>query len=90
MKEFDYNRPKKSSPLIATIGRHTNLTQSVTDYFHAVSAIITKEGEEGRFFVPKYKPIDFETVEDFNTYIASPEYKRKINGSFKDGICMGV
>ena len=55
-----------------------------------MSTIIIEHGDEGRFFVPRYKLQQFATVEDFDAHITSANYKRKINGEMKDGVCLGV
>ena len=40
-----------------------------------------------RPFVPKYRLLPFDTVEEFNDYISSPDYKSSRN---YQGICFGI
>ena len=52
LKTSDWNRPRKSSPLIGTIGTETNLTQSVSDYMVGIRK--TQFGTAAKLAVPYY------------------------------------
>ena len=84
IKILDWNKPKKSSAYIAIIGSQTNITDSVVDYMVGLRKI--QFAGVAKFGAPYYKGIHFDTVEEFNEYIASPDYKSRN----QKAICYGV
>ena len=53
LKTFDWNRPKRSSPIIAIIGTETNLTSSIGNYMFGIRK--TQHATLAAFATPLYK-----------------------------------
>lgn len=85
IKLTSWGHPKKSSPLIAVIGSQTNITDSVVQYMIGIRK--TQFSTAAKLGVPYYKGVHFETIEEFNEYISSPDYRTSRD---TQGVCYGV
>ena len=85
IRYFDWAKPPKSSPIIAMIGDQSNITDSVSQYIQGLKN--TQYGTAAVLAVPNYRTIWYDTVDELNEYIASPDYK--IDQDHK-GVCFGM
>ncbi len=85
IRTTDWASPKKSSPFIGMIGAQTNMTDMIGDYYIGLKK--TQLGTAAKFAVPKYKIVPYDTEEEFNDYISSPDYKANRDNQ---GVCFGM
>ena len=86
LKSFDYQKGNTQfSNWIAVVGEHSNLTDSVVQYYLGVTHTIRKGARI--LAIPKYKGVDYASQAELEEYISSPEYKSDKKHS---GICMGI
>ena len=72
------------------IGDQSNITDSYLEYFVALT-IIQEQIPNFGVFIP-FKPVHFTNTEDFDEYIASPNYKTgpTFNDTDYPGVCIGL
>lgn len=86
IKTFDFNRPKQMAPYIAIIGTQSNITDQLSAYIAALGKWQHDETPVAKFGNPLFTPVHYNSVEEMDEYIKSPDYKtsRKVKG-----ICYG-
>ena len=60
------------------------MTDEISDYYMGIKK--TQLNTAAKFGVPKYKLVNYESPEDFDNYISSPDYKQDRNNQ---GVCFG-
>jgi len=85
IKQFDYNRPKVSSPIIGIIGAQSRITDQLGQFISTLRT--SQKSSPAKFGVPPYEMQFFATQQEFDAFISSPDYK---NGRKNKGVCFGM
>ena len=87
---FDFNRPKCSAPYLAIIGDQTNITDEMSQLYMGIKS--TQKDTKGTFALPNYEMVHYNSAEEMDDFISSPDYKTNCNGrkSTTKGICWGL